>query len=178
MNIKPLLIAFIICLATSVSKAQENKILLSFANGKTNSIKKGDNVRLAYPVNKLELKNIKTDQKIIGFRGKVDSITTNQIYLRIDKRTAKLIIFNFDDLIAIKKVNKSSEFLTFLGTFVVIGTGAALAVNAADISPALTAFSAAFSVFPAAIITANVFYPIKPSHKIGEGYTAKIITIN
>ncbi|MBC7654886.1 MAG: hypothetical protein H7098_10490, partial [Oligoflexus sp.] len=92
--------------------------------------------------------------------------------------TAKQIILNFDDLVGIKKVNKSSELFTFLGTFAVIGTGAALAANAADISAALTAFSAVFSVFPAAIITANVFYPTKPKHKIGEGYTAKIITIN
>ncbi len=178
MNFKPVLFAFILCLTVSVIKAQENKILLSFLNGKTNSIKKGDQVRLSYPVNKLQLKNIKTNQTVIGFRGKVDSISTSQIYLRVDKRTAKQIILNFEDLIAIKKVNKSSELFTFLGTFAVIGSGAAIAVNAADISPALTAFAAAFSVFPAAIITANIFYPTKPNHKIGEGYTAKIITIN
>ncbi|OAQ39156.1 hypothetical protein A5893_10850 [Pedobacter psychrophilus] len=178
MNFKPVLFAIIICLAALFTKAQENKILLSFANGKTDIIKKGDQVRLSYPVSKLQLKNIKTNQNIIGFRGKVDSVSISQIYLRVDKRTAKQVVFNFDDLMAIKKVNKSSELFTFLGTFAVIGSGAALAVNAADISPALTAFAAAFSVFPAAIITANIFYPTKPNHKIGEGYTAKIITIN
>jgi len=178
MNFKPVLFALIICLAALITKAQENKILLSFANGKTNIIKKGDHVRLSCPISKLQLKNIKTNQNIIGFRGKVDSITASQIYLRVDKRTAKQIILNFDDLLAIKKVNKSAELFTFLGTFAVIGTGAALAASAADISPALTAFSAVFSIFPAAIITANVFYPTKPNHKIGEGYTLKIITIN
>ncbi|MBK0381445.1 hypothetical protein I5M32_00610 [Pedobacter sp. SD-b] len=178
MNFKPLIFAFIFCFSSVVTLAQENKILLSFAKGKTDIIKKGDNVRLAYPVSKLQLRNIRSNQQVIGFRGKVDSITTDKVYLRIDKRTAKQIILNFDDIMAIKKVNKSSELLTFIGTFAVIGTGAALAANVADISPAITAFSAAFSVFPAAIITANVFYPTKPSRKIGKGYSAKIITIN
>ena len=178
MNFKLVLIAFIICLAAIATQAQENKILLSFANGKTNSIKKGDLVRLSYPVNKIELKNIKNNKPLLGFRGKIDSISNDKIWLRIDKRTTKQVILNFNDLVGIKKVNKSAEFFTFLGTFAVIGTGAALAINAADISPALTAFSVVFSVFPAAIITANVFYPTQPNRKIGEGYTAKIITIN
>ena len=178
MLIKSLAITFAICLGSFIVKSQENRILLSYANQTTKSIKKGDYVRLAYPSAMLALKQANKLPEYLGFRGQVDSISLDKIWLRVDKRTSRKQEFMVDDISAIKKVYKSAELLTFIGSFVVIGTSSVLIVNSLDVSPALTAFSGAFSLFPAAILTANAFYPTKPKHKIGDGYTIKVITIN
>ncbi|MFC5282964.1 hypothetical protein [Pedobacter alpinus] len=178
MFIKSIVITLAICLGSYFAQSQENKILLSFSNQTTKTIKKGDYVRLAYPSNKLEIKKAGKMPEFLGFRGRVDSIAENQIWLKVDKRTNKQKSFTIADITAIKKVSKSAELLTFIGSFAIIGTSAVLITNSLDISPALTAFSGAFALFPAAILTANLFYPTKPSHKIGDGYTLKVITIN
>jgi hypothetical protein len=51
-------------------------------------------------------------------------------------------------------------------------------MSSLDVNNAAPAFAATFALFPAAIITANVFYPTKPKHKVGDGYTIKVITLN
>lgn len=178
MYIKSLLITFAICLGSYLAQSQENKILISFSDQTSKTIKKGDYVRLSYPSAKLDLKKGAKLPNFLGFRGRVDSISRDEIWLRVDKRTTKQRTFVISDITAIKKVSKSAEVLTFIGSFVVIGTSTVLVVNSLDISPALTAFSGVFALFPAAILTANVFYPTKPRHKIGDGYTLKVITIN
>lgn len=178
MLIKSLVIAFVMCLSAQFAQSQENKILISFKDNTSKVIKKGDYVRLSYPSSKLDIKKSTEIPKILGFRGKVDSIAQNQVWLKVDKRTAKKRVFTIDDIVAIKRVSKSAEFLTFLGSWAVIGTGAALVANAADLNSGAVAFAGIFSVFPSAILTANVFYPTKPKHRVGEDYTIKVITIN
>lgn len=175
---KSLIITVAICLGSFLVKSQENKILLSFSNGKTKTIKKGDYVRLAYPSSKLNLKVRGKLPTYLGFRGKVDSVGIDKLWLKVDKRSSKQQILEIENINAIKKVSKSAELFTFIGSFIVIGTSSVILVNSLEINDAITAFSGAFAIFPAAILTANVFYPTKPTHKIGESYTLKVITIN
>ncbi|HET8829324.1 MAG TPA: hypothetical protein VFM79_08270 [Pelobium sp.] len=178
MVIRFLIIALTLCLTAHISYAQENKILISFDNTTSKVIKKGDYVRLSYPSSKLAIKKSGKPQELLGFRGRVDSISTNQVWLKVDKRTDKKQAFAIADIVAIKSVSKSAEFFTFLGSWAVIGGAAILASNAADLNSGAIAFSGVFSLFPAAIITGNVFYPTKPKQKVGEGYSIKVITIN
>ncbi len=158
--------------------AQQNQLLINYANGESNAIKKGDLVRLAYPSSKLTLNTPKKLPELLGFKGIVDSLSADQIWLKVDKRTNKKLTFTVNDIAAIKEVSKSAELLTFLGTFVVVGASSAAVLASLDVNEAAPAFAAAFAVFPSAIITANVFYPTKPKHKIGDGYTIKVITLN
>ena len=158
--------------------AQQNQHLINYSDGQSKSIKNGDLVRLAYPSSKLTLNTQKKLPELLGFKGLVDSISTNQIWLKVDKRTNKKLTFEVNDIAAIKEVSKSAELLTFLGTFVVVGASTAAVLTSLDINDAAPAFGAAFAIFPSAIITANVFYPTKPKHKVGDGYTIKIITLN
>lgn len=178
MLIRSILFASIICLFAHLASAQENRLLIVHKDQSTTALRKGDYVRLAYPSSKLNLDKKKQFAAVMGFRGHIDSISTDEIWLRVDKRTKKQLSFKVENIFAIKKVSKSSELLTFAGSFLVIGGAAVIATSIADVNPALVAFSGAFSVFPAAIITANVFYPSKPHKKVGEDYTLKIITLN
>ncbi len=176
MAIKTQLAFLIFCFVFNVSRAQENKLLISFPNISTKSIKKGDNVRLSYPTSKLEVK--RSNKTIVGLRGEIDSIGKNEVWIKTNRRSSKTLKLNVSDIIAIKKASGSAEFFTFLATYAVIGTTFALYVNSLGINSGATAFAAAFSVFPAAVITANVFFPTKPHQKIGNGYSIKVITIN
>ena len=166
------------CFCLQLSQAQENRILITYQNKETKSLKKGDNIRVSYPTAKLDLKKDSRNPEILGFRGKIDSISANQIWLRTDKRSVKRLTLNIDDMIALKKISGSATFFTFLATYAIIGTGAIIYTNSLDINSGVTAFAGAFSIFPAAVITANIFYPAKPHKKIGNGYTIKVITIN
>ncbi|TKC00378.1 hypothetical protein [Pedobacter cryophilus] len=175
---KSVFITLAFCFCLLLSQAQENRILITYQNKETKSLKKGDNIRVSYPTAKLDLKKDNRNPEILGFRGKIDSISANQIWLKTDKRSSKNLALNVNDLIALKKISGSSTFFTFLATYAIIGTGAILYTNSLDINSGVTAFAGAFSIFPAAVITANVFYPAKPHKKIGNGYTIKVITIN
>lgn len=178
MLIKSVTVALVMCLSVHFAQAQENKILVSFKDSTSAVIKKGDFVRMAYPSAKLGLANSKKAPEFLGFRGKVDSISVNEVWLQIDKRTNKKKSFLINDITAIKQVSKSAELFTFLGSWAVIGTGAAVVASAVDLTNGSVIFAGVFSLFPAAILTANVFYPTKPKHKVGEEYTIKVITIN
>ena len=165
------------CLVSEGMYAQQNQLLINYSNGESNAIKKGDLVRLAYPSNKLNINTTKKLPELLGFKGLVDSLSANQIWLKVDKRTKKRMEFVVSDIAAIKEVSKSAELFTFLGTFVVIGATSAVIASTLDVSDAAPAFAGAFALFPAAIITANVFYPTKPKHKVGDGYTISVITL-
>lgn len=178
MLIKSFFIALTICLTVQLAHSQENKILISFNESTSKVIKKGDYVRLSYPSAKLNLQKSGKTKELIGFRGRVDSISQNQVWLKIDKRTDKKQTFEVGDIVAIKSVSKAAEFFTFLGSWVAIGGGAALITNAAELNSGAVAFSGIFSLFPAAILTGNIFYPTKPRQKVGDGYNIKVITIN
>ncbi len=178
MLMKSTLFAFLLFLGCYSVYSQENRLLLSFQDNTTKSISKGDYVRLSYPSAKLDLNRKGKLPELLGFRGKVDSIGTDKIWLRIDKRTSKKQVFVVDEIVGIKEMSKSAELLTFIGTSVVIGGAAVVASSALDMNSAFTAFVGAFSIFPAAILTANVFYPTKPTRKVGDGYKIKVITIN
>lgn len=175
---KSVLIIIAFCFCLLMSQAQENRILITYQNKETKSLKKGDDIRVSYPSAKLDLKKENKNLKILGFRGKIDSIGANQIWLKTDKRSSKRLILNVNDMIALKKISGSAAFFTFLVTCAIIGTTAVIYTNSLDINPGVPAFAGAFSIFPAAIITANIFYPAKPHKKIGNGYTIKVITIN
>jgi hypothetical protein len=175
---KTTLLFLAFCLYLSSSKAQENRLLISYTNKTTKSIRKGDNVRLSYPTAKLDIKKTNKTPRILGFRGKIDSISGKDIWLQTDKKSSKRKILAIKDIIAIKKASGSEAFCTFLATYAIIGTSSALIVNSLDVNPAATTFAGVFALFPAAIITANVFYPTKPRQKIGPGYSIKVITIN
>lgn len=175
---KSFVIAFLFCLMAHFAHSQENKILISFNDTTSRVIKKGDYIRLAYPSAKLAIKKSNKPQELLGFRGKVDSISLDQVWLKIDKRSNKKQNFTISDIEAIKSVSRSAEFFTFLASWAVIGTGTALATNAADLNNGAVAFAGVASIFPAAILTANVFYPTKPKQKVGKDYSIKVITIN
>ncbi len=178
MFLKTFVITFAICLGAYFAQSQENKLLISFKDNASKAIKKGDHVRLSYPTAKLDVKQSAKMPALLGFRGKVDSISLDQIWLRVDKRTAKRKAFSVADIVAIKGVSKSAEFWTFVGTSAVIGGAAVAGTALADLNSGAVAFSGVFSLFPAAILTANVFYPTKPKQKVGEDYTIKVVTIN
>jgi hypothetical protein len=158
--------------------AQENKLLISYDNGKTFSASAGESIRLSYPTAKLDLKRGKNAPEFLGLRGKIDSISKNTIYLKVDKRASKNIPLDVNQILSIKKISGSSTFFAFLTTYAIIGTGAILLTNQIDTDIPITAFAVAFSLFPAGLITANVYYPTKPQRKVGDGYQIKIITIN
>lgn len=178
MIFKAFLSFFLLVLVSTNTNAQENKILVSFANGKTSSISAGESIRLSYPTAKLDFKKSKKAPEYLGLRGKIDSISKTKIYLKIDKRATKNIALDVNQIAAIKKASGAGTFLTFLTTYAIIGTGAVLITSQLDVTGAITAFAGAFSIFPAGIITANVFYPTKPHRKVGDGYQIKVITIN
>jgi len=178
MLFKSFIVTLTLCLCAYFAQSQENKLLISFKDNTSKIVKKGDYVRLSYPSAKLAIKKSAKMRELLGIRGKVDSIENNQIWLTIDKRTGKKQAFSIADIVAIKRVSKSAELLTFLGTSIVVGGGAVLATNAMDLNSGAVAFAGVFSLFPSAIITANVFYPTKPKRKVGEDYTIKVITIN
>jgi len=178
MKFKLIALAALFCIISGSTIAQQNQLLINYSNGETNAIKKGDLVRLAYPSEKLALNTTKKLPELIGFKGLLDSMSTDKIWLKVDKRTKKKMEFIVNDIAAIKEVSKSGELLTFLGSFVVIGASSAAIVASLNVNDAAPAFAAAFALFPAAIVTANIFYPTKPKHKVGDGYTIKVITIN
>nr|WP_294895027.1 hypothetical protein [uncultured Pedobacter sp.] len=178
MLIKSFIITLTMCLGVYFAHSQENKLLISFKDSTSKVVKKGDYVRLSYPTAKLATKKFAKMPELLGFRGRVDSISTEQIWLKIDKRTGKKQAFNVSDIVAIKGVSKSAELFTFLGTSIVVGGAAVLITNVADLNPGAVAFAGVFSLFPSAILTANVFFPTKPRHKVGTDYTIKVITIN
>lgn len=170
--------ALIYSMLAFFAHAQENMVLLSFNSGTSKVIKRGDYVRLAYPAAKIDVKKPNNLQEFLGFRGRVDSISIDKIWLNVDKRTRKQVSFVLADVTAIKKVSKSAEFFTFLASWAVIGSGAALATHAADLNNGAVVFAGIASLFPAAILTANVFYPTKPLRSVGKDYTLTVITIN
>jgi len=178
MNFKIILSLFLLILVLNYADAQENKLLISYDNGKTLSASAGESIRLSYPASKLDFKKGNKAPEILGLRGKIDSISKTTIYLKVDKRASKNISLDVTEILAIKKVTGAGTFFTFLTTYAIIGTGAILLTNQFDSTGGITAFAGVFSLFPAAIITANVFYPTKPHRKVGDGYQIKIITIN
>jgi hypothetical protein len=178
MRIKILTLAISFCFLGGAVIAQQNQLLINYTDGKTSAIKKGDLVRLAYPSAKINLNTTKKLPVLLGFKGKVDSLSADRIWLKVDKRTNKRLDFAVNDIAAIKEVSKSSELLTFIGSFVVIGAASAAVIASLDVNDAAPAFAAAFALFPAAIVTANIFYPTKPKHKVGDGYSIKVITLN
>ena len=178
MNFKTFLPLFLLVLVLNYAVAQENKLLISYDKGKTLSASAGENVRLSYPALKLDFKKSNKAPEILGLRGKIDSISKTKIYLKVDKRVSNNIALDVTEILAIKKVSGAGTFFTFFTTYAIIGTGAVLLTNQFDSTGGITAFAGVFSLFPAGIITANVFYPTKPHRKVGDGYQIKIITIN
>jgi len=178
MNFKTLFSLFLLLLVLNYADAQENKLLISYNNSKTLSASAGESIRLSYSASKLDFKKGNNSTKILGLRGKIDSISKTKIYIKVDKRATKNIVLDVNEILAIKKVSGAGTFFSFLTTYAIIGTGAVLLTSQFDSTGAITAFAGAFSLFPAAIITANVFYPAKPHKKVGDGYQIKIITIN
>ena len=178
MIFKSFLTFFLSILMFSHAYAQQNKLLITYDKGKNLSVSAGESIRLSYPSAKLDFKKSKNTPKFLGLRGKIDSISKSNIYLKVDKRASKNIALDVKEILSIKKVSGSVTLLTFLTTYVIIGTGAVLLTNQIDNNIPISAFAAAFSLFPAGIITAKVFYPSKPKRKVGDGYQIKIITLN
>lgn len=165
-------------LILNLVNAQENKLLISYEKGKILAVTAGESIRLSYPTAKLNLKKGNKSPEICGLRGKIDSISENTIYLKVDKRSAKNIPLTVDQILSIKKISGAGTFFTFLTTYMIIGAGTVMLTNQLDTNSAVTAFAGAFSLFPAGLITANVFYPTKPHRKVGDGYQIKITSVN
>jgi hypothetical protein len=177
MNFKALLTALSLIFVFNSVDAQQNKLLITYDSGKTASASAGESVRLSYPTAKLVLKNGNKISEFLGLRGKIDSISKSTIYLKVDKRSPKNIALDINQILSIKKISGIGTFLTFLTTSAILGTGAVLLTNQLETSSVITVFAGVFSLIPAGIITANVFYPSKPHNKVGDGYQLKIITI-
>ncbi len=168
-----------VLVASATAKAQESQLLITYTAGnKTLALKKGDHVRMAYPAAKLKVATRKNRKPspIVGFRGVIDSIAPNKIWLNFGKNKTRAE-FLVNEIIAIKKNSNGAILATYLVNYAVIGSSAAIATNSLDINSGATAFSAAFSAFPASIITADLFYPAKPKSKVGHNYNLKVITI-
>lgn len=174
MTSKSILLSFFCFFIFLKVDAQENRLLVSY-NQKQKTLQAGDHVRLVYPRKLLKIASNKTSE-LIGLRGEIDSISNQQVWLKIDAKSKKEIILNVEDIKAIKKFSGGGMFLTFITTYVVIGSAAYVATNSLNLSDAAPIFAGVFSVFPAAIITADIFYPAKP--RIEKDFKLSVITIN
>lgn len=175
MNLRHFLLAFLLLIFANSSFAQRNEILLTYKNKKTSNIKAGDAVRISYPAEKLNIGNKKIGQ--IGIRGEIDSIGKNKILMKAI-RGKKSLELDVNEITAIKKTASSKMLLTLGVTYAIIGGAAIIATTQSDVNPAVTAFSAAASIFPALILTTNVFYPAKPRQKVGQDYKINVITVH
>ncbi|MBD3748315.1 MAG: hypothetical protein IE931_02360 [Sphingobacteriales bacterium] len=171
---KSIFLAFLCFLIFSKVDAQENTLLVSY-DQKQKTLQVGDHVRLVYPRKLLKMTTNKTSEWV-GLRGEIDSISKQQIWLKVDVKSKKEIILNVEDIKAIKKFSGGGMILTFVATYVVMGTAAYLATNSLNLSDAAPLFAGVFSIFPAAIITANIFYPAKPRMK--DDFKLSVVTIN
>jgi hypothetical protein len=175
MNPKPFLLVFLLLFFVSPSFAQHNEILLTYKNQKTSTIKAGDAVRISYPGEKLAHASKKKDQ--VGIRGKIETIGKDKIVMKALRGKANLEL-DINEITAIKKTPSHTMLIALGSTFAIIGGAAILGTTAADLNPAVTAFSTAASVFPALILTTSVYYPAKPRQKVGEDYKMEVITVH
>src|SRR6476659_6270918 len=157
MVFKTLIILFLFNISFNLVNGQENRLLIKHKH-QEKSLKKGDNIRLAYPSHLLEVKR-KNAKEIIGLRGQIDSISQENILLKTDLRSTKKIKVQINDILSIKKISGGGQFLAFLVTYGAIGGSALALTNSLDLNPGIQVFSAVVAIFPAAIITANVLYP-------------------
>lgn len=156
--------------------SESHRILITYNDNKTEVIKAGEMVRLAYPVNKLNLgRKFKGEEA--GLRGLIDSIRKETIYLKIRKGAKDNLALNVKDITAIQKSNFGGTLGVFLLSYGILGGSAIALTQSLDVNPAITAFSAVAAIFPASIITVNMFYPSKPKKKVGKDYKLNIITV-
>lgn len=155
-------------------EAQENKLLVSY-HQKEKTLQVGDRVRLVYPRKLLKVATNKTSE-LVGLRGEIDSISEQQIWLKSDVKSKKQLVLNVNDVKAIKKFSGGGMFFTFIATYAAIGAGAYLLTTSLNANDAAPIFAGVFSIFPAAIITADIFYPAKP--RIKKDFKLSVITIN
>jgi preprotein translocase subunit YajC len=151
---KALLFLFLFTISYNLANAQENRLLVKH-NHQEKSLKKGDNVRFAYPSNLLEDKR-KNVNEIVGIRGIIDSISKENIWIKTDIKNKKTIKILTKDILSIKKISGGGQFLAFLITYGVIGGSVLAITNALDLNSGIKVFSTVVDVFQAAIITSNV----------------------
>lgn len=172
---KVLFFYFLFSISYNLADAQENRLLVMHKH-QEKSLKKGDNIRFAYPSNLLDIKR-KNAEEIIGISGKIDSISKENIWIKTDiksKTTTRILI---KDILSIKKISGGEQFLAFLITYGTIGGSVLAITNALDLNSGIKAFSTVIAVFPAAIITANVWYKAKPSGYKKKNYFISVITL-
>lgn len=174
MTLKSILFTFLFFFVLIQVKAQDNRLLVSY-HQKQKTLQVGDHVRLAYPKSLLKIKNNHASE-LVGLRGEIDSISNQQIWLKSDVKLKKLIVLNISNIEAIKKFSGGGMFFTFVATYATLGSGAYLLASSSNTNDAAPVFAGIFSIFPAAIITADVFYPAKPRMK--KDLKLSVITIN
>lgn len=169
---------FCILLGLSISSyllAQQNQLLLTYPSGENSTLRKGDYIRLSYPSDKLPQN--KKPGKMIGLRGKIDSLSKDRVWIKISKRAKTALQLDVENIGAIKKSSGAAILPTLIVNYAIIGGAAILIANSLDVNPAITAFSAVAAIFPASIVTANIFYPAKPKKKVGKDYKLEVITV-
>ncbi|WP_304064185.1 hypothetical protein [Pedobacter glucosidilyticus] len=176
MNLKCLLLTLFALICSATVFSQRHEMLITHQNDKTTVIKAGEMVRLSYPANKLNLGS-KFKGEEAGLRGLIDSISKETVFLKIKKDAKDNLALNVKDIIAIQKSNFGSTLGVFLLSYAVLGGSAIFLTESLDVNPAITAFSAVAAIFPASILTANVFHPSKPKKKVGKHYKLDIITV-
>ena len=163
-------------MGSATALLESHRLLITYNDNKTEVIKAGEMVRLAYPANKLNLgRKFKGEEA--GLRGLIDSISKETIYLKIRKGAKENLPLNVKDITAIQKSNFGGTLGVFLLSYAVLGGSAIALTESLDVNPAITAFSAVAAIFPASIITVNMFYPSKPKKKVGKDYKLNVITV-
>ncbi len=151
--------------------AQNHELQITKRSHKAVRLTENQNVRIAYPANKIDPKQTGN----IGLRGKIDSIGKESIWITSRVKTEKPIELSLKDIVALKKSSNLGLIASSIVSYAVIGGGAILLGNNADLNPAITTLLAGAAVFPSVLLGTGVFYPSKPVRKVGEGYTLEII---
>lgn len=146
------------------ANAQKNYVLLSYPDNKTVTIKANDQVRLAFSSTK-QIKDGNQENVIVGLHGKIDSIGNDKIWIKKGKRKAEILEIRVSSITSMKKTSTSAMLTSIIGSYIVIGGAALLVSNQLDLSPAVGSYSAIAAIFPAVILSSNVFYPSKPKEK-------------
>ncbi|QEK52412.1 hypothetical protein FYC62_12680 [Pedobacter aquae] len=176
MNLKCLLLTLFALMCSATVFSQRHEILITHQNNKTTVIKAGEMVRIAYPRNKLNLEH-KFKGEEAGLRGLIDSISKETVFLKIRKGAKDNLALNVKDITAIQKSDFGGTLGVFLLSYAVLGGSAIALTESLDVNPAITAFSAVAAIFPASIITVNMFYPSKPKKRVGKDYKLDMITV-
>jgi hypothetical protein len=164
MDYRFLLVAVPLFFTVLFANAQKKLVLLSYPDNKTVAIKANDQVRLAFSSTK-QKKGGDQESVIVGLHGRIDSIGNDKIWIKKGKKRSDLLEIPVSTITCMKKTSTAAFLTSIVGSYIVIGSAALLVSNQLDLSPAVGTYSSIAAIFPAVILSSNVFYPSKPKEK-------------